>query len=100
MYNGGPGGVGRGGEAAGNLHGREPAKKTPQKDEQERANPNEDGVSRTAWVSAPSPRHCRARHSEVRTVGRRSLRGRGSEAAKATGAGELRRCTSGVKELE
>jgi len=100
MYKGGPGCVGRGGETAGKLHGRETAKKTLQKDEHERANPNEDGVSRTAWVSAPSLRHCRARQSEVRTVGRGGLHGRGSEAAKATGAGELRRCTSGVKELE
>jgi len=47
MCNGDPGDVGRGGEAAGNLHGRETAKKTLQKDEQGRANPNEGGVSRT-----------------------------------------------------
>jgi len=100
MCNGGPGGVGRGGEAAGGPHGRETAKKTLQTDEHERANPNEGGVRRTAWVSAPSSRHCRARQSEVRTVRRGGLRGRGSAAAMATGAGALRRCRSGVKELE
>jgi len=100
MCNGGPGGVGRGGEAVGGLHGRETAKKTLQTDEHERANPNEDGGFRTAWVSTPSSRHSRSRQSEVRTVGRGGLRGQGSEAAKATGAGELRRCRSGVKELE
>jgi len=85
MCNGCPGGVGRGGEAAGGLHGRETAKKTLQKDEQKKANPNEDSVSRTAWVSAPSPRRCRARQSEVRTVGEGACAGEGARQRRRRG---------------
>jgi len=54
--------VGRGGEAAGNLHGRKTAKKTLQEDEQERANPNEDGASK--------PRGCQRHHRGAAAHGR------------------------------